>query len=261
MVRPTVRQATFTLVGVAAIVRGLCGCEALLDVGRLTERASGDSGQDEQGSFVDATNLVPPDASPGTDAASEQGDASTQAESGTDLAETGPQDVSAAPGDSEGVGNDSGPSPDSAFQGDDASSVADAGDAGDGATAAADAEVPLDASMATRDAGDAAPADSGSAPPKGCAANVTVLVMPTLDSLIQFNTGGAVCVKFKGGIDGWNASNAAGRSVTLVGGGATQTLKTIVDDQNQPGMTAGTDGYIYWNFTAGTFFFASVLAF
>jgi hypothetical protein len=26
-------------------------------------------------------------------------------------------------------------------------------------------------------------------------------------------------------------------------------------------MTAGADGYIYWNFTAGTFIFASVLAF
>jgi hypothetical protein len=121
--------------------------------------------------------------------------------------------------------------------------------------------VTLDASMAAGDAGDASLADSGSAPPKGCAANVTVLVMPTLYSLVQFNTGGAVCVKFKGSVGSWNASNAAGRSVTLVGGGVTQSLKTIVDNQNQPGMIAGADGYIYWNFTAGTFFFASVQAF
>jgi len=258
MVRPTARQATFALFAVAAILRGLSGCEALLDVGGLTERASGDGGQDEQGSFVDATSLVPPDAGPGADVASEQGDASTQAESSTEPPETGPRDVSAVSEDAEAGGNDSGSSPDSASQAGDASPVADAGAE---ASVAADAEATMDASMATRDSGDAALDGSGSAPPNGCAANVTVLVMPTRDSLVQFNTGGAVCVKFKGGIDGWNASNAAGRSVTLVGGGATQTLKTIVDDQNQPGMTAGTDGYIYWNFTAGTFFFASVLAF
>jgi hypothetical protein len=47
--------------------------------------------------------------------------------------------------------------------------------------------------------------------------------------------------------------------VTVVGS-TTQTLDPI-PNTNQPGEGAGPDGYIYWNFTAGTASYAAMSAF
>jgi hypothetical protein len=64
----------------------------------------------------------------------------------------------------------------------------------------------------------------------------------------NFNALGAVCVKFQGNITGWNASNAQGRTITVTGA-TTQTVTGSSGVPNQPGLTAGPDGYVYWNFT------------
>jgi hypothetical protein len=61
-----------------------------------------------------------------------------------------------------------------------------------------------------------------------------------------------VCLENHGNVNGWNASNAQGRTIT-VSGATTQTVTGSGGVPNQPGMTAGADGYVYWNFTAGTY--------
>jgi hypothetical protein len=81
----------------------------------------------------------------------------------------------------------------------------------------------------------------------------------TTDSSPAFDTTGAVCVTYEGNIDGWGADSAEGRSVTVVGA-TTQTL-TPIPMGDQPGLDAGADGYIYWNYSAGTFNFTSMYVF
>lgn len=67
----------------------------------------------------------------------------------------------------------------------------------------------------------------------------------------NFNSLGAVCVQFKGNVNGWNASNAQGRTIGVKGSG-TQTVTGSSGVPNQPGMTAGADGFVYWNFSAAS---------
>jgi hypothetical protein len=96
-----------------------------------------------------------------------------------------------------------------------------------------------------------AKAPCGSTPSGGFAPSATV------GPLTQ-----AVCVTFMGSVpDGWNASNVSGCSVTVTGGGATQMITGTAAQGNQPAMPAGTDGFVYWNFTAGCMNYGSVQCF
>src|SRR5580704_15169939 len=54
-------------------------------------------------------------------------------------------------------------------------------------------------------------------PPTGCATGATVIALTMMGSTNNFGTTGAVCVTYMGSVDGWNASNVQGRSVTAVG--------------------------------------------
>jgi hypothetical protein len=108
---------------------------------------------------------------------------------------------------------------------------------------------------------DGGPVDTGPPPPPptGCAADAGVIAMPATKNSGNFNELGAVCVTYIGNINGWQASNTVGRSVTVVGA-TTQTLATI-PNENQPGLNAGADGYIYWNYSAGTENYTSMSVF
>jgi hypothetical protein len=86
-----------------------------------------------------------------------------------------------------------------------------------------------------------------------------VIAIPATKASGSFGTTGAVCVTYMGNITGWQASNVDGRSVTVVGS-TTQTLATI-PNANQPGLNAGADGYIYWNYSAGTETYTSMSVF
>jgi hypothetical protein len=104
---------------------------------------------------------------------------------------------------------------------------------------------------AGHDAGVDASTDAGGS--AGCAAGATVFTPASCGSLSSFNTTGAVCVKIKvATINGWNASNVQGRTATAKGsttqGPITPTNSNI---PNQPGLSAGADGFVYFNFTAG----------
>jgi hypothetical protein len=117
----------------------------------------------------------------------------------------------------------------------------------------------VDASIdAGHDAGvDASPDASVAA---GCAAGATIFTPASCGSLSSFNTTGAVCVKIKAAtINGWNASNVQGRTVTAKGsttqGPITPTGSSI---PNQPGLSAGADGFVYFNFTAGQVSYTSM---
>lgn len=67
-----------------------------------------------------------------------------------------------------------------------------------------------------------------------------------------FDTAGAVCVKISGNIAGWNSSNTDGRSYSVNGGAVTAGASTIAGSP----VTAMADGFVYLNFTAGTFTWA-----
>ncbi len=110
---------------------------------------------------------------------------------------------------------------------------------------------------------DSAPVDTGPPPPPptGCATGATVIAMKAKGASGNFNVLGAVCVTFTSSVSGWNASNVQGRSVTAVG--STTQMPVISGDSlgNQPGLSPGTDGYIYWNYTAGSVDFTSMSIF
>jgi PQQ-like domain len=120
------------------------------------------------------------------------------------------------------------------------------GAAGGGADAGADAAT---------DAGMDATTSGG-----GCASGAVVISVTSCSSLPSFNTTNAVCVKTKvATINGWNASNVQGRTVTAKGattqGPITPTNASI---PNQPGLSAGSDGFVYFNFTAGSVNYTSM---
>jgi PQQ-like domain len=94
----------------------------------------------------------------------------------------------------------------------------------------------------------------------GCATGATVLSPAACSSMPSFNTTGAVCVKIKvATVNGWNASNVQGRTATAKGsttqGPITPTNGSI---PNQPGLSAGSDGFVYFNFTAGSVNYTSM---
>ncbi|MBV9947288.1 MAG: hypothetical protein JOZ69_10605 [Myxococcales bacterium] len=103
----------------------------------------------------------------------------------------------------------------------------------------------------------AAPASArapDASPPTGCAKDALVLMQAACTTVASFHTTGAVCVAFKvGAVQGWNAANVEGRTATATGassqGPVTPVNGTI---PNQPGLSAGADGYVYFNFSAGS---------
>jgi outer membrane protein assembly factor BamB len=128
---------------------------------------------------------------------------------------------------------------------------------GGGTDAGTDSGTDSGKDAATDSGKDAATDASGGA---GCASGATVFSETACSSLPAFNTTGAVCYKFKAGvINGWNASNVQGRTATAKGsttqGPITPTNGAIA---NQPGLSAGSDGFVYFNFTAGSVTWSSM---
>jgi hypothetical protein len=238
------------------------GCEALLDVGNLTDRAAeagvgemtpgtgddAESGDDAEGA----------DDGPSLDDVQEAGDGGqsglppsppaadggpTGSEPETDAADAEVIEVSLPSGTPDAAGNDGGTtSPTADTSGKDATVP----------TGTADSSTGLDSSPA--------PTDSGLTAPKGCATGVKEMTMPKLGVADDFGTADAICIKYAGNVGGWSASNVEGRTVTVVGA-KTQALTTIPEGVEQPAMDVGTDGWIYWNFSAGTLSNSSVKAF
>jgi hypothetical protein len=123
-----------------------------------------------------------------------------------------------------------------------------------------DTSTPVDASMPSESAppDDSPVVDETGPPPTGCATGATVIKLTMTGSTSNFGTTGAVCVTYMGSVNGWNASNVQGRSVSAVG--STTQTPAITGDSigNQPGLMPGTDGYIYWNYTAGAVSYSSM---
>jgi subtilase family serine protease len=104
---------------------------------------------------------------------------------------------------------------------------------------------------------DAASDASGSA---GCANGSTIIAETGCASFPNFNTTSAVCVKVKvNTVNGWEASNVQGRTAT-VRGATTEGPITPVNGSmsNEPGLSAGADGFVYFNFTAGSVPYSSM---
>lgn len=80
----------------------------------------------------------------------------------------------------------------------------------------------------------------------------------------NFNTAGAVCVKLQGSVhQGWGISNGQGRMITVTGSAGTSAA---IDASGPLGCLptapqAGADGFVYWNFTAGSVDYTSIYIF
>jgi hypothetical protein len=61
-------------------------------------------------------------------------------------------------------------------------------------------------------------------------------------------------------VNGWNSNNSQGRTITA-SGATTVVVAGAGGLGNQPGIAAGADGYVYWNFTAGTYSYAGMSCF
>lgn len=75
-----------------------------------------------------------------------------------------------------------------------------------------------------------------------------------------FGTTGAVCVKYRGSVNGWGLSNGMGRMVTVTGSATQGPLDGSVGG-TLPAMGAGADGYVYWSITAGQYDYAALYTF
>jgi sugar lactone lactonase YvrE len=88
--------------------------------------------------------------------------------------------------------------------------------------------------------------------PAGCASGAKVFAVDSCGNLTSFGTTGPVCVKVNlNAVNGWNASNVQGRTVTAQGATTQGPFAPGANLPNQPGLTAGSDGSVYFNFTAG----------
>jgi len=230
----------------AALLPAISGCEDVLGLGDLTERgaASGLSVDSAANDMADSA-----DEPPGPDASSFESDDAQEASGQGAAAGDAPNGLTAT-ADAAGIPDVGAPAdvlaaPPSAEGG------AEAGTVDAQASAGADSSAPKADAAAEPDAG---------APP-GCAAGATIIVMPAIDHSVAFGTLGAVCVTYKGTyVNGWNASNVQGRSVTVTGS-TTTALATVPEGDNQAGLTAGPNGMITWSFTAGRFAYAAMFAF
>lgn len=104
--------------------------------------------------------------------------------------------------------------------------------------------------------GDDGGEEGGTTVGAGCAAGATVIVLTfssgTNGNTGNFNTTGAVCVELMGSVHmGWGVSNPGTRMVTLTSASGTAgpvAASSIATLPQAP--QAGTDGFVYWNFTA-----------
>ncbi len=88
----------------------------------------------------------------------------------------------------------------------------------------------------------------------GCASGATVISLGACGGTAPFSTTGPVCVKVKASVvNGWNASNVQGRTVEAQGASTQGPVAPTAYGgiPNQPGLSAGPDGFVYFNFTAG----------
>jgi hypothetical protein len=250
---------------------GLSGCEALLSVGNLTERPIDDGGTHEGSGDVvgDASSdgaLVTDDGASGGDGGPLSDEAS--AIDGAMVTADGPPVPGQDANTTGTVGADgSGDISDGATALADSSSTAESTAVGDGAGAPADSATErvdasaggVDSSTGSVDSAAPPAGDAGSA--SGCVAGAAVVTMAKLNTVVKLGTIGRVCVQFKGTVSGgWNASSVEGRSVTVTGS-TTRTITNIPEGTNQPALLPGSDGYIYWNYTAGYFSYATMYAY
>jgi hypothetical protein len=110
-----------------------------------------------------------------------------------------------------------------------------------------------------------APMDAGSTTPDvgvgpGCAAGALVIVLMPAAGQFNANSGnfmtlGPVCVELSGSVhQGWGLSNGQGRMLTLTSGAGTSgPIDASGSLASLPvAPQAGSDGFVYWNFTADT---------
>jgi hypothetical protein len=81
----------------------------------------------------------------------------------------------------------------------------------------------------------------------------------------NFNASGPVCVQLMGSVhQGWGISNGQGRMVTVVSSagssGPVDASGTLVPPL-PAAPQAGSDGYVYWDFTAGSVDYTSLYIF
>ena len=113
-----------------------------------------------------------------------------------------------------------------------------------------ESSAPMDAGLVIPDVGVGA----------GCAAGAVVIVlMPAAGAFTansgNFNTLGPVCVELSGSVhQGWGLSNGQGRMLTLTSGAGTSgPIDASGSITSLPAAPqAGSDGFVYWNFTADT---------
>ncbi|MGD0674854.1 MAG: hypothetical protein ABSC94_05510 [Polyangiaceae bacterium] len=245
-------------------------CLACLVFGMMLAACAADVGDAPKATGADATSGLPNQS----DGDAEVPDGVTGSGGDDSTSATAPDMNSPEPptdGNDAQVAEDANPAPDiDATFGADASSAEASVPSADGSGPSKDASAPADASTRPVD-GSVRPAD-GSAPPadasaSGCTAGATVVVLQPsgtcggTGNIVNGNGSlGAVCVEFHGSVpNGWNASNATGCSITLTGGGKTQTVTgAVAGAANQPPMPAGPDGYVYWNLTPGCVDYAAI---
>jgi hypothetical protein len=121
---------------------------------------------------------------------------------------------------------------------------------------------PEAADSGATDAGDASSSDAATDGSRsvGCVSGSTIIAETGCASFGNFNIAGAVCVKVKvNTVNGWEASEVQGRTAT-VNGATNEGPITPVNGSmsNEPGLSAGTDGFVYFNFTAGAFPYSSM---
>jgi len=113
----------------------------------------------------------------------------------------------------------------------------------------------------------APPSDAGAdgpALPAACAAASEIVYVTTLPgSTGNFGTTGSVCVVYQGSVNGWGISNGQGRLLTVIAATTLGPLDAAAADAagTMPALGAGSDGFIYWVFTAGADSYASLYIF
>jgi hypothetical protein len=112
--------------------------------------------------------------------------------------------------------------------------------------------------------------DTGSSPDvgmgAGCAAGAVVITLPAgqaNSNTGNFGTVGPVCVELMGSVhQGWGLSNENGRMLTLTSStGTTAPIDATLYASLPAAPQAGPDGFVYWNFTSGTYPYASLYIF
>ena len=137
----------------------------------------------------------------------------------------------------------------------------------------ADASVPQADADASVPSGDSAPQDGGSDASDavtttmeagaGCDPGVLAITLPagaTNANTGNFGTVGPVCVQLKGSVAmAWNVSNGSGRTVRVTSASGTSPPQDASAASFTPAAPqAGPDGFVYWNFSAGAYTYASM---